>query len=134
MGAEQAEHGQVSDWFTSLYRQSETTIGIVLDMVRKNGEDVADFVVVVAELRDEATRFFVDQLGDGPTDPSMPGFVGAVHKATVARVLRLMDAPFASDAEKPIDVGFMRLLVAARGQIQCADVPAARPMVRGGSA
>jgi len=130
----EAEHGHVSDWFASLYRQAESTIGIVLDMVRKNGEDVADYVVVVAELRDEATRFFVDQLGDGPTDPSIRGFVGAVHKATVARVLRLMDAPFASDAEKPLDAGFMRLLVAAHGQMQCADIPAVRPMVRGGSA
>ena len=130
----EAEHGRVSDWFASLYRQSETTIGLVLDMVRKDGKDVADFVVVVAELGDEATRFFVDQLGDGPTDPSMRGFVGAVPKATVARALRLIDAPFASDAEKPLDVGFMRLLVAARGQMQCADIPAGRPMVRGGSA
>ena len=64
----------------------------------------------------------------------MPGFVGAVRKSTVARVLRVMDAPFASDAEKPLDAGFMRLLVAARGQMQCADIPAARPMSRGGSA
>jgi len=45
-----------------------------------------------------------------------------------------MDAPFASDAEKPIDDGLMRLLVAARGQMQCADVPASPPMVRGGTA
>jgi hypothetical protein len=124
----------ITDWFASLYRQSEGTIGMVLDMVRKNGENVDDYVVVVADTSDEATRFFVDQLGDGPLDPATPGFVGAIPKATVARVLRLMDAPFAADTEKPVDVGLMRLLVAARGQMQCADIPALRPMVRGGSA
>lgn len=226
----------ITDWFASLYRQSEVTIAMVLDRVRKNGEGVGDYVVVVADTTDEATRFFVDQLGDGPksrsaileqggsaisnsrgptdsvlpmwdfvpssapptslpdspsanrashgpdirffgvrstpvaagetrgsrhevagggaqkseakwpctillqnrarpfSDPGMPGFVGAIPKAAVARVLRLMDAPFAGDAEKPLDDGLMRLLVAARGQIQCADVPASAPMVRGGSA
>ena len=124
----------ITDWFASLYRQSEMTIGLVLDMVRKNGEDVGDYVVVVADTSDEATRFFVDQLGDGAIDPAMPGFVGAIPKGTVARVLRLMDAPFAGDAEKPLDAGLMRLLVAARGQMQGADIPAFPPMVRGGSA
>jgi hypothetical protein len=124
----------ITEWFASIYRQSEATIAMILDLVRKNGENVSDYVVVVADLSDEATRFFVDQLGDGPTDASMPGFVGAIPKATVARVLRLLDAPFASDAEKPLDDGLMRLLVAARGQMQCADIPAFPPMVRGGSA
>ena len=124
----------ITDWFASLYRQSETTIALMLDRVRKDGGDVSDYVVVVADTTDEATRFFVDQLGDGPIDPAMPGFVGAVPKEKVARVLRMMDAPFASDASKPLDDGLMRLLVAARGQMQCADVPAFPPMVRGGSA
>ena len=107
----------------------------MLDAVRKNGESVTDFVVVVADLTDEATRFFVAQLGDAPVDPAMPGFVGAIPKASVARALRLMDADvFATDTEKPIDVGLMRVLVAARGQVQCADIPASPLMVRGGSA
>lgn len=124
----------ITEWFASIYRQSEAAIAMVLDRVRKDGESVGDYVVVVADTTDEAPRFFVDQLGDGPIDPRMPGFVGAIPKGTVARVLRVMDAPFASDAEKPIEAGLMRLLVAARGQMQCADIPASPPMVRGGSA
>ncbi len=125
----------LTDWFASIYRQSENAIAMVLDMVRKNGESVADYVVVVADVTDEATRFFVNQLGDGPIDAKLPGFVGAVPKGTVARVLRLMAADaFANDAEKPLDEGLMRLLVAARGQVQCADIPASPPMVRGGNA
>lgn len=129
------EQPPLTDWFASIYQQSEGTIAMVLDMVRKNGENVADYVVVVADVSDEATRFFVNQLGDGPIDDSLPGFVGAIPKGTVARVLRLMDAePFASDAEKPLEEGLMRLLVAARGQVQCADIPAFPPMARGGTA
>ena len=124
----------ITEWFASIYRQSEATIALVLDKVRKNGESVGDYVVVVADTTDEATRFFIDQLGDGSLDGAIPGFVGAIPKATVARVLRLMDAPFAGDAEKPLDPGLMRLLVAARGQMQCADIPAFPPMSRGGSA
>lgn len=126
---------QITEWFAGIYKQSEVTIAMVLDMVRKNGEDIADFVVVVADMTDEATRFFVNQLGDGPIDPKMPGFVGAVPKATVARVLRLMEADvFAADTEKPLEDGLMRLLIAARGQVQCADLPASPLMVRGGTA
>lgn len=125
----------ISEWFASIYRQSEATIAMVLDMVRKDGESVSDYVVVVADMTDEATRFFVNQLGDGPIDPKMPGFVGAVRKARVANVLRVMDAgQFATDAEKPLEDGLMRLLIAARGQVQCADIPAFRPMSKGGSA
>jgi len=124
----------ITEWFASIFRQSEVTIAMVLDQVRRDGESVGDYVVVVADTTDEATRFFVDQLGDGPIDAAMPGFVGAIPKGRVAGVLRMMDAPFASDAEKPIDDGLMRLLVAARGQMQCADVPASPPMVRGGTA
>lgn len=125
----------ITDWFASIYRQSEATIALVLDAVRKNGEDVGDYVVVVADVTDEATRFFVNQLGDAPIAPDMPGFVGAIPKGTVARVLRMMDAlDFAADAEKPLDDGLMRLLVAARGRLQCADIQALRPMTRGGSA
>ncbi len=125
----------ITDWFASIYRQSEATIALVLDAVRKNGEDVGDFVVVVADVTDEATRFFVNQLGDAPIAADLPGFVGAIPKATVARVLRLMDADdFAADAEKPLDDGLMRLLVAARGRLQCADIKALRPMSAGGSA
>lgn len=125
----------LTDWFASIYRQSEATIAMVLDMVRKDGANVSDFVVIVADMTDEATRFFVNQLSDEPIDQAMPGFVGAVPKATVARVLRLMDADgFASDAEKPLEYGLMRLLVAARGQVQCADIPAFPAMVKGGSA
>jgi hypothetical protein len=125
----------ITDWFASIYRQSEATIALVLDAVRKNGEDIKGYVVVVADVTDEATRFFVDQLGDAPIAPDMPGFVGAIPKETVARVLRLMDADdFAADAEKPLDDGLMRLLVAARGRLQCADIKALPPMTRGGSA
>ncbi len=125
----------MTEWFASIYVQSEATIALVLDAVRKNGEQIDDFVVVVADMTDESTRFFVAQLGDAPVDPSMPGFVGAIPKETVARVLRLLDAePFATETEKSIDCGLMRVLVAARGQIQCADVPASPLMVRGGSA
>ena len=124
----------ITEWFASIFRQSEVTIAMVLDQVRRDGESVGDYVVVVADTTDEATRFFVDQLGDGPIDVAMPGFVRAIPKGRVAGVLRMMDAPFASDAEKPIDDGLMRLLVAARGQMQCADVPASPPMVRGGTA
>ena len=128
------DESSITAWFASIYAQSEATIAMVLDMVRKNGEKIGDYVVVVADTTDEATRFFVDQLGDGPIDPSMPGFVGAIPKATVARVLRMLDAPFAGDAEKPLEDGLMRLLVAARGQMQCADIPALPPMTRGGTA
>lgn len=127
--------GPITDWFASIYLQSQATIAMVLDMVRKNGESVGDYVVVVADTTDEATRFFVDQLGDAPTDPAMPGFVGAFPKEVVARVLRVLDAEsFASDAEKPLDDGLMRLLIAARGQMQCADIRASSPMSRGGDA
>ncbi|HVH40958.1 MAG TPA: hypothetical protein VM925_01405 [Labilithrix sp.] len=125
----------MTEWFASIYTQTETTIAFVLDAVRKNGEDVGDFVVVVADMTDEPTRFFVDQLGDARADPAMPGFVGAIPKSTVARVLRLMEAgPFADNAEMPVEEGLMRVLIAARGQVQCADVPASPPMVRGGTA
>jgi len=125
----------ITEWFASIYLQSQSTVAMILDMVRKNGESVADYVVIVADTRDEATRFFVDQLGDAPTDPSAPGFVGAFPKEVVARVLRMLDAEsFAADAEKPLDDGLMRLLIAARGQVQCADIRAAAPMSRGGSA
>lgn len=125
----------MTEWFASIYLQSEATIALVLDAVRKNGESVTDFVVVVADLTDEATRFFIAQLGDAPVDPAMPGFVGAIPKESIARALRIMDADaFANDAEKPIEAGLMRVLVAARGQVQCADIPASPLMVRGGSA
>lgn len=127
----------ITEWFASLYAQSETTIAMVLDLVRRDGESVADYVIVVADMTDDATRFFVDQLGDGPSDPAMPGFVGAIPKDTVARVLRVMDAEAAAgDAEKPLDEGLMRLLIAARGQMQCADIRAVSPtrMTRGGTA
>lgn len=125
----------ITEWFASLYLQSQTTVAMVLDMVRKSGEKVADYVLVVADLGDEATRFFVDQLGDAPTDPGAPGFVGAYPKEVVARVLRMLDASaFAEDTEKPLEAGLMRLLVAARGQMQCADIPAPAPMSPGGSA
>ncbi len=124
----------ITDWFASIYRQSEATIALVLDAVRKNGDDVGDYVVV-ADVTDEATRFFVNQLGNAPIAPDMPGFVGAIPKDTVARVLRMMDAgDFAADAEKPLDDGLMRLLVAARGRLQCADIQALRPMSAGGTA
>lgn len=130
-----SEEQPMTEWFASIYLQSEATIALVLDAVRKNGESVTDFVVVVADLTDEATRFFVAQLGDAPVDPAMPGFVGAIPKASVARALRIMEADaFASDTEKPIELGLMRVLVAARGQVQCADIPASPLMVRGGSA
>lgn len=125
----------ITEWFASIYLQSQATVAMVVDMVRKNGESVGDYVVIVADTRDEATRFFVDQLGDKPTDPNAPGFVGVFPKEVVARVLRMLDAEtFAADAEKPLDEGFMRLLIAARGQMQCADVRATAPMSRGGSA
>lgn len=130
-----SQQQSMTEWFASIYTQSEATIALVLDAVRKNGESVGDFVVIVADMTDEPTQFFVAQLGDAPIDPGMPGFVGAIPKGTVARVLRLMDAePFATEAEKPIEDGLMRVLVAARGQLQCADVPASPLMVRGGSA
>jgi hypothetical protein len=130
-----AEEQSISAWFAGIYRQSEGTIAMVLDLVRKKGEDVSDFIVIVADMTDEPTRFFVTQLGDGPIDPKMPGFVGAVPKVTVARVLRMMDAEdFAADTEKALDAGLMRLLVAAGGQMQCADIPALGPMSKGGTA
>lgn len=130
-----SDRQSMTEWFASIYVQSEATIALVLDAVRKNGESVSDFVVVVADMTDEPTRFFVAQLGDAPIDPGMPGFVGAIPKAMVARVLRVMDAePFATEAEKPIEDGLMRVLVAAQGQLQCADIPASPLMVRGGSA
>jgi hypothetical protein len=125
----------ITEWFASIYLQSQATVAMVVDMVRKNGESVEDYVVIVADTRDEATRFFVDQLGDAPTDPNAPGFVGVFPKEVVARVLRVLDADaFAEDAEKPLDEGLMRVLIAARGQIQCADIRAAAQMSRGGSA
>jgi hypothetical protein len=125
----------ITEWFASIYLQSQATVAMILDMVRKNGESVADYVFVVADVTDEATRFFVDQLGDKPSDPAAPGFVGAYPKEVVARVLRMLDAEtFAADAEKPTDDGLMRLLIAARGQMQCADIRAAAPMSPGGSA
>ena len=125
----------ITEWFASIYLQSQSTVAMILDLVRKNGERVADYVVVVADTRDEATRFFVDQLGDAPTDPAAPGFVGAFPKEVVARVLRMLDAEtFAADVEKPLDEGLMRLLIAAHGQMQCADIRAEAPMSRGGTA
>ena len=133
--SDDASETPVTDWFASIYLQSQETIAMVLDMVRKNGESVEGYVVIVADTRDEATRFFVDQLGDAPVDPAMPGFVGAFPKEVVARVLRVMDAEeVAADTEKPLDEGLMRLLIAARGQMQCADIKALAPMSRGGSA
>lgn len=123
----------ITDWFASIYLQSETTVAMIVDMVRKNGESIGEYVVIVADVRDEATRFFVEQLA--PTDPSAPGFVGAYPKEDVARVLRMLDAEaFADAAMKPTDDGLMRVLVAARGQMQCADIRAAAPMSPGGSA
>ena len=129
------EQVTITDWFASLWLQSKESIAFVLDLLRKNGEDVAEFVVIVADLRDEATRFFVDQLGEAPADPNMPGFVGAVPKEEVARVLRLIGAErFADDVENAPGEGHMRLLIATRGQIQSAEVPLVAPMVRGGDA
>ena len=129
------EQVTITDWFASLYLQSKESISFVLDLLRKNGEDVREFVVIVADLRDEATRFFVDQLGEAPVDPNMPGFVGAVPKGDVARVLRLMDAePFARDIGNLPSDGHMRLLIATRGQMQCAELPLAAPMSPGGTA
>ena len=123
----------ITEWFASIYLQSEATVAMIIDMVRKNGESVSDYVVIVADVTDEATRFFVEQLA--PTHLGAPGFVGAYPKEDVARVLRVLDAaPFADAAEKPIDDGLMRVLVAARGQMQCADIRAATPMSRGGTA
>jgi len=125
----------LDEWFASIHRQSEATIALVLDALRRDGQSVADYVVVVADVTNEATLFFVNQLGDVPLDPAKPGFVGAIPKETVGRALRLMDADaFATDVEQPLDRGLMRLLIAARGQIRCADVTALPVMVRGGTA
>lgn len=123
----------ITEWFASLYLQSEATVAIVVDMVRKNGESIGDYVVLVADVRSEATRFFVEQFA--PTDPAAPGFVGAYPKEDVARVLHTLDAgTFAEAAEAPTDDGLMRVLVAAEGRMQCADIRAPLPMARGGSA
>jgi hypothetical protein len=123
----------ISEWFASIYLQSEATVAMIVDMVRKNGERVEDYVIIVADVTDEATRFFVDQLA--PTDPNAPGFAGAYPKEDVARVLRALDAdPFADAAAKPTEDGLMRVLIAARGKMQCADIRAAALMSRGGNA
>jgi hypothetical protein len=127
------EEPSITEWFASMYLQSEATIAMIVDMVRKNGENISDYVVILADVRDEATRFFVDQLA--PTDPEAPGFAGAYPKEDVARVLRMLDAEaFALAAEKPTEDGLMRLLIAADGQMQCADIRASVPMSRGGTA
>jgi hypothetical protein len=123
----------ITEWFASIYLQSQATVAMIVDMVRKNGESISEYVVIVADVTDEATRFFLNQLA--PTDPNAPGFVGAYPKEDVARVLRMLDAEsFASAAEKPTEDGLMRVLVAARGQMQCADIRAFALMSRGGSA
>ena len=46
------EQVTITDWFASLYLQSKESISFVLDLLRKNGEDVREFVVIVADLRD----------------------------------------------------------------------------------
>lgn len=123
----------VTEWFATLYLQSKATIAMILDMVRRSGESVEDYVIIVADVTHEATRFFVDQLGQ--TDPNAPGFVGAYPKEDVARVLRALDAgAFAEATEKPLEEGLMRLLVASGGEMQCADLRASAPMSPGGSA
>lgn len=123
----------ISEWFASIYLQSQATVAMIVDMVRKNGESISDYVIIVADVTDEATRFFVDQLTQ--TDPNAPGFAGAHPKEDVARVLRMLDAePFAEAAARPTEDGLMRVLIAARGKMQCADIRATPLMSRGGSA
>jgi hypothetical protein len=125
----------VTGWFAGIYAQAVPTVAMLLAQLRKDGREIADFVVVVAVTTDESSRFFVDQLGDGPLDAGVPGFVGAIPKERVARALRLLGAEaFAEGTEKPLEDGFMRVLVAARGNINCADIPALPAMAPGGSA
>ena len=125
----------ITEWFAGIYAQSEATIAVVLDMMRKNGETLGDYVIVVADTTGEETRFFVDQLLERPLAADVPGYVGALPKSDVARVLRLMAAEsYADDAEKPLEDGWMRLLVTARGRVQCADLPAMPLMAPGGRA
>lgn len=120
-------------WFDELYRQSEPAIAIVLENMRKDGVAAGDYVFVIADTRDEAGRFFVDQLLPAPLPAEVPGYVGAAKKGDVARVLRLVDADaFAVEAEKPTDAALLRVLVMARGRIQCADVPRLHALSRGG--
>ncbi len=50
----------ITEWFASIYLQSEATVAMIVDMVRRNGESITDYVVIVADVTDEATRFFVE--------------------------------------------------------------------------
>lgn len=120
-------------WFDELYRQSEPAIALVLENMRKDGVSPGEFVFVIADTRDEAGRFFVDQLLAAPLPAEVPGYVGAAKKSDVARVLRLVDADaFAVEAEKPIEMSLLRVLVMARGRMQCADVPQLHALALGG--
>ena len=40
----------ITDWFASIYLQSETTVAMIVDMVRKNGESIGEYVVIVADV------------------------------------------------------------------------------------
>lgn len=125
----------LTDWFAAIYAQAVPTVAVLLGQLRRDGQRLEDFVFVVAVTTDESARFFVDQLGDGPLDAGVPGFVGAVPKARVARALRMMGAEaFADDTEKPLEDGFMRVLVTAKGTMNCADIPSLPAMSPGGSA
>lgn len=125
----------LTEWFASIYAQAVPTVAVLLGQLRRDGQRLEDFVFVVAVTTDEAARFFVDQLGDGPLDAGVPGFVGAIPKARVARALRMMGADgFGDDTEKPLEEGFMRVLVTAKGNMSCADIPSLPAMSPGGSA
>lgn len=128
-----AEGGGVANWFMELYRLGEPALALVLETMRKNGASPAEFVFVIVDTKDEAGRFFVDQLLDEPLGPDVPGYVGAAKKADIARVLELLDAhAFAASALKPIDDDQLRVLVMARGMMQCADLPRIHRLSRGG--
>ena len=43
----------ITEWFASIYLQSQATVAMILDMVRQNGESVSDYVFVVADVTDE---------------------------------------------------------------------------------
>lgn len=123
----------MTPWFRDLYRQAEPAIALVLGAMRKDGVSPDDFVFVVADTRDDAGRFFVDQLLPQPLGLEIPGYVGAAKKADVARVLRVVDAgPQAESAEEDTAPGLLRVLVVARGVMQCADVPLEHTLTRGG--
>lgn len=118
---------EIQTWLAEIFAQGLPVAVEILKKMRRNADDVADYVVVIADATDFDTRRFLGALGDGPLPPHVARFVAAVPTENVARALALGSADHWAHwiEHEPRPAGTVRLLVAARNRANALDLPTA---------